>query len=272
MAPVFRKTRIAPTPSGYLHLGNLLSFSITATLAIKAGASIHLRIDDMDRERVRAAYVQDIFDTLHFMGIPWDEGPENYEQFESRFSQRHRLDLYHEALKHLQGEGMVYACSCSRSDLARGVLCPCREAPIPLDSPDTPWKLRAESMPDFIVRKRDGYPAYQLSSVIDDLHYGIDFIVRGQDLFPSTQAQLYLATLLPENNFGSIQFYHHSLLADQSGEKLSKSAGSTSIQYLRSAGFQPNQIYARLAHILGYEETINDFMELGNRWLKESFA
>src|SRR5580698_8544901 len=75
---VFRKTRIAPTPSGFLHLGNVLSFALTAGLARRSGASILLRIDDLDRERVSREYVEDIFDALNFLGIPWDEGPRNW--------------------------------------------------------------------------------------------------------------------------------------------------------------------------------------------------
>jgi glutamyl-tRNA synthetase len=278
-APVFSKTRIAPTPSGYLHVGNVLSFAITATLARKAGASIALRIDDMDRDRVRRAYVQDIFDTLDFMGIPWDEGPRDYNDFESHYAQVHRMHLYNKALDQLRAEGKVFACSCSRSDLVNGTACHCRNANRPLDTPQTTWRVFTDpgaqltgAMTDFIVRKRDGFPAYQLSSVIDDLHYAVDFIVRGQDLWPSTLAQLYLGKLLGETRFNSIRFYHHSLLCDLNGEKLSKSAGSTSIQRLRLEGFQPNQIYTLIARMLGHEGEVSHYTALGELALKESFA
>ncbi len=292
MARNFLKTRIAPTPSGYLHLGNVLSFAITATLAKKAGASILLRIDDMDKDRVRRAYVQDIFDTLGFMGIPWDEGPRDLTDFESTYSQAHRLELYNRALDHLRAEGKVFACSCSRSDRQRGDICRCRGANIPLDTPDVSWKLYTDpsreiqiltlqgaksvylpdNLTDFIVRKRDGFPAYQLCSVIDDLHYGVDFIVRGKDLWPSTIAQHHLGKLLGENAFGSIHFYHHKLLSGLNGEKLSKSSGSTSIQHLRSAGLQPNEIYTLIAHLLGHQGEIGHFSALGDWAIEGSFA
>jgi glutamyl/glutaminyl-tRNA synthetase len=78
----FNKTRIAPTPSGYLHLGNVLSFAVTALLAKESGAKILLRIDDLDQARVNKRYLQDIFDTLNFLEIPWHEGPRNLEEFE----------------------------------------------------------------------------------------------------------------------------------------------------------------------------------------------
>ncbi len=94
LALAFKKTRIAPTPSGFLHLGNVLSFSITAALARKTGAAILLRIDDLDRGRVTTPYVQDIFDTLNYLGIPWDEGPRNYEEYQWEYSQVYRLDSY----------------------------------------------------------------------------------------------------------------------------------------------------------------------------------
>src|SRR3546814_5255566 len=89
-----RKTPIAPTPSGFLHLGNVLSFSLTAGLAAKMNARIVLRIDDLDRERVRKRYVQDIFDTLDFLEISWHEGPANFGEYQREHSQLHRLDLY----------------------------------------------------------------------------------------------------------------------------------------------------------------------------------
>lgn len=84
--PIFKRTRIAPTPSGYLHLGNILSFALTVTLARQTRANILLRIDDLDRERADRLYVQDIFDTLNFLEIPWDEGPRDYEEYKSDWS------------------------------------------------------------------------------------------------------------------------------------------------------------------------------------------
>ena len=91
-------------------------------------------------------------------------------------------------------------------------------------------------MHNFVVKKKDGFPAYQLTSVIDDLFYGIDLVVRGEDLRPSTLVQHVLASAMGKNEFQDITFYHHRLLMETSGEKLSKSAGATSIKYLRESG------------------------------------
>src|SRR6185312_6440352 len=102
----FKKTRIAPTPSGFLHLGNAYSFALTAALAGKYGARILLRIDDLDRERVQKQYVQDIFDTLNFLEIPWHEGPRNMDEYEKQYSQIHRLDLYRQTLDMLQQQSL----------------------------------------------------------------------------------------------------------------------------------------------------------------------
>lgn len=272
-----RLTRIAPTPSGFLHIGNMFSFSLTAALARREGARVLLRIDDMDRERVQREYVQDIFDTLRFMEIPWDEGPRDVEEFEREYSQVHRLPLYRAALARLRDAGAVYACACSRAQVLRaspdGVYPgTCRDLGLDLDAEEVSWRLRTSAGPasgvsgagnfaspaelpaamrDFVVRKKDGFPAYQLTSVVDDLHYGIDLIVRGQDLWASTLAQYYLSYALGADAFREIRFYHHPLLT-AGGGKLSKSAGATSIRYLRRQGMKREDIYALIARFSGF--------------------
>src|SRR5687768_9291602 len=118
---LFHKTRIAPTPSGYLHLGNALSMLVTAEFAKRYGCSILLRIDDIDQQRIRKEYIEDIFDTLKFLGIKWEEGPQTYEDYTNNFSQIKRLDIYNSALEQLKNSGRVFACTCSRSDLRDGI-------------------------------------------------------------------------------------------------------------------------------------------------------
>lgn len=268
----FHKTRLAPTPSGYLHIGNVFSFALTAALAAKKGAKILLRIDDMDRGRVDPKYLDDIFETLRFLELPWSEGPKTAAEFEADFSQQHRLMLYDNALKRLVTTGLVYGCDCSRKQISEqndGVYPgTCKNKKIPLDSPNIAWRLNTDTarmvrlnkvgfvpFPDeirhFIVRKKDGFPAYQLTSVVDDLYYGIDLIVRGDDLFPSTLAQLFLAQVLGESGFADIYFYHHKLLTDANDRKLSKSAGDTSIQYLRQQGKTAVEIFTLIGEQVG---------------------
>lgn len=284
----FKKTRIAPTPSGYLHLGNVLSFLLTAWLAQKHNAKILLRIDDLDRNRANKLYIQDIFDTLNFLEIAWDEGPRNMQEYESCWSQLHRMEIYRGALHQLTEQGLVFACNCSRTqihsinadDTYPGT---CRYKNIPLDTPNISWRLKTDTdkilsvktlsgtiieetlpatMRDFVVRKKDGYPAYQLSSVADDLYYGVDLIVRGQDLWPSTLAQQYLSGFIDGNTFRDITFYHHPLLTADRGIKLSKSAGDTSVRYLRGEGKTPGDIFTAIAGMLGINEHVNNWQEL----------
>lgn len=284
--PAFHKTRIAPTPSGFLHLGNLLSFSITALLARQTGAGILLRIDDMDRDRVRAPYVEDIFESLDFLGIPWTEGPRDAEQFERQYSQRHRLALYEAALNELRERDLVYACDCSRAQMQLAGVAyagTCRHKRISLDAPNVAWRLKTEparsvrvrsmdgsfaghvlpaEMHDVIVRKKDGFPAYQLSSVVDDVYFGTDLVVRGQDLWSSTLVQLYIAGVLGRQSFLETAFCHHALLHDDRQRKLSKSAGDTSIHYLRGQGLGSQDVYALLAEQLQLPKAIAGWQDL----------
>jgi glutamyl/glutaminyl-tRNA synthetase len=278
----YKKTRIAPTPSGFLHLGNVLSFAVTAALAHQHGAKVLLRIDDLDRTRVNKLYLEDIFDTLNFLNIPWHEGPRTVAEFEQHYSQLHRIPIYHKALTQLSDTGRIYACTCSRKQLNNGND-PCIDKNIPLNTANASWRLRTKAgaqlpvkkhdgvliqatlsaeMHNFIVRKKDGFPAYQLTSIIDDLYYGIDLIVRGDDLWPSTLAQQGLATALGKKDFNTIAFYHHPLLLDRLGDKLSKSAGATSVHYLRESGKTPADIYTMIAAVLGSDKTAANWQQL----------
>jgi glutamyl/glutaminyl-tRNA synthetase len=280
----YNKTRIAPTPSGFLHLGNILSFCITATLARKSHAKILLRIDDLDQPRINEAYLQDIFDILNFLEIPWDEGPRNVKEFKNSYSQSHRIKQYHEAMKQLSDDNLVFACICTRKQLNSNS-CSCFKRHIPLTEEDACWRLItadngdlkvknynsetvSASLPrnmfNFIIKRKDGLPSYQLTSVIDDLLYDVDLVVRGEDLWPSTLAQHALASALQTNKFKDITFYHHPLLKESSGKKLSKSAGSTSIHYLRETGKTPAHIYSLIATMLGINQTIKNWRQLGD--------
>jgi glutamyl-tRNA synthetase len=114
----------------------------------------------------------------------------------------------------------------------------------------------------FVVRKKDGYPAYQLTSVLDDIYFGADLIVRGQDLWASTLAQHYLSINMNAGTFRDITFFHHPLLMASGDKKLSKSAGDTSINYLRSQGKKPADIYSAIAGMLGSYEPVKTWGEL----------
>ncbi len=259
-----RKFRIAPTPSGFLHRGNAANFLLTAHRAAEAGGVLRLRIDDLDRERLRREYLEDIFESLRWLGISWTEGPMNAAEQENRDSQRFRMPHYEALLSQLVQRGKVFACDCSRSALAaRGAVEYdgfCRQKGLSLASPGVCWRVDtpadaqvtfwdaqakkitasvAENAPYFIIRRRDGLPAYQVASLSDDLDFGITDIVRGQDLWGSTIAQLYLSQLLGGTDFDAVRFEHHPLLLDAAGGKLSKSVGAASLRAARKRGEAP---------------------------------
>lgn len=288
IVPSFHRTRIAPTPSGFLHLGNVLSFILTATLAEKHGIPILLRIDDMDQQRVRQEYVQDIFDTLQFLGLSWHEGPQNAEEFEKTYAQRHRMIHYNQLLETLQSRHLLFACDCSRSMLGKeAYTCQCLYKKLPLDADGVSWRLITDpEMPVqviengrihtttlpaiqhyFVIRKKDGYPAYQLCSLADDLYFGVDLIVRGIDLWPSTLAQHYLAQACDHPSFSKAVFVHHALLNESAGRKLSKSAGALSVRHLRATGKTPAQIFTLIAGMAGLSGSVSTWQELGTRLL-----
>lgn len=290
-----KKTRLAPTPSGFLHLGNVLSFSITAGLAKRAGAEILLRIDDLDRSRMRREYLRDIFETLEFLEITWDTGPRNEADFLENWTQLNRMELYQQALRVLAASDSVYACSCSRKDISLHLSgqgqCNCLEKQIPLESPNVCWRwlpempgiipfsnlendLKAYPVPTsakhFVVRKRDGIPSYQLASVIDDNLYEIDLVVRGADLIDSTLMQLVLSRHMQHSVFPNACFHHHELLTNKSGEKLSKSAGSTSIQFLRQNGMQASSIFEMISSMLNLKFKATNWQNLFDFWLEHN--
>lgn len=283
-------TRYAPTPSGYLHLGNIYSFILTYLLAKKQGANILLRIDDLDQDRVKPVYIQDIFDCLDFLELPFDMGPRTLREYEAEYSQRHRMDLYESALQVFQGKGRVFACECSRSKVDRmhplgyytGL---CRDKKLPFEGKGNSWRFRAgmhQDVPfyelgkglvqgklpgilaDFIVRRKDGLPAYQLTSVVDDIHFGVDMVVRGKDLWGSTIAQVMLSQSLENNDFSKTMFHHHALLKGPGDQKLSKSAGATSIYHLRKEGKKKEEIFGLVGKMIGLEHLTKlvDFTEL----------
>ncbi|MBI1352600.1 MAG: hypothetical protein GC156_15980 [Actinomycetales bacterium] len=238
-------TRFAPTPSGFLHEGNAVNALLVAWLAQGAGGSLILRIDDMDATRSRAEYIDDIFSVLAWLGIDWQLGPRDPDDFGRRFGSARRTDRYRQALDRAREDGLdVYACTCSRRALSGRVPtggCPggCRSARLDYERDRTALRLHvpigtevevagttvdlASAMGDFVVWRRDDLPAYHLASVIEDHHHGVTDVVRGLDLLDSTAAQLFLAQGMGLADFTRTRFVHHPLLTDASGRKLSKS-------------------------------------------------
>lgn len=237
--------RIAPTPSGWLHQGNVWNFLLVHTLARLWNAQILLRIDDLDNTRFRPAYLDHIFETLDLLQIPF-LGPQNPEQFQHTWSQHHRMPLYHEALKTLEQQQLLFESTLTRTQKQQQTpLQPPANNPeekayayLPASAHHTQWQVSDqikgplmvplnESMPQIIVRKKDGLPSYQLASVVDDHHFGVTHIVRGEDLLPSSAAQQIISSHLYQEPWKP-WWIHHPLLLDDLGAKLSKSAGKNS--------------------------------------------
>jgi len=180
------------------------------------------------------------------------------------------LQQYRDAIGSLTRKGRVFTCRCSRSQLTEyggrypGV---CRESGIQQGTPDTALRMEVpvntlisfsdsalgqqvisldETTGSFVIERRDGLPAYQLASVVDDHLFGVTAIVRGTDLLISTAAQLYLAEALGFSAFSNSLFLHHRLLTDGQGSKLSKSEGALSLKSLRESGVHREEIMERL--------------------------
>lgn len=263
-APVI--ARLAPTPSGFLHRGNAANFALNAHLAGSAGR-LYLRIDDLDRARFREEYLVDVFRTIEWLGITVTDGPTSPADFHARWSQQHRLSHYEEALNRLRGHPLLFACPCSRKELAAGKHAHgCLSGQISPDTEGVAWRINTrelapapipdivnpetfavnlhKQMPDFAVRKKDGLPSYQTACVVDDVLFGINRVGRGEDLLPSTAAQAVLSDLLGYGDlFGRIRFLHHPLVATVGGEKLSKSAGVTGVSELMGT-LSPKEVFA----------------------------
>ena len=254
--------RYTPTPSGFLHLGNGVNFTLTYLLARSLSASILLRIDDLDTDRKRPDYVDDVFHSLDYLGLTYDKGPTGADDFGRHWSQRHRMPLYEQTLNALVERGQVYATSFSRQQiLAMGETAneQMRTQRLLLTTIDAAWRVRVNTdqvldsqlINDFVVRQRSGVPAYQVASLTDDLHFGVTHLVRGDDLRESTAMQRYLAQLLGQESFAQIPAWHHPILTDAAGQKLSKSLGSTSLKVMREAGQAPTVVFDAVARLLG---------------------
>jgi glutamyl/glutaminyl-tRNA synthetase len=275
-------TRFAPSPTGLLHLGHVANAVYVWGLARALGGRVALRIEDHDRTRCRPAYEAALLEDLEWLGLEPDfGGPEELRAGASDYRQGDSGAAYTAALDHLRQAGLVFACSCSRRDLAREVgdvfdqetRYPgrCRTRGL-TEAPGRGVRLRVESgeecftdarlgpqrqepasqCGDLLLRDRLGCWTYQLAVVVDDLRHGIDLVIRGEDLLGSTGRQLLLA-----RHLGRAEppvFLHHPLIRKPTGAKLSKSSGDTGIRELRAAGLSPAEVLGRAAHITGLQE------------------
>ena len=265
-----------------MHRGNAYNFLLTYLLARLNGAQILLRIDDFDQKRYRQAYADHIFSTLQTLGITWDKGPHSVEELEQNWSQKFRFDRYEAVLQNLKQQKLVFECSCSRKELADIDSYPgtCFEQPA---RPGAPCSLRLRpkakkvnflswqgdsnsynypgSLQHVVLRRKDGLPSYQLVSLCDDFDYGVNQIVRGIDLYPSTLCQVYISHKLNFELHKS-HFLHHRLIEGQSGIKLSKSQKAAPIDEALNTREGSAHLFREFSAWLGLKRRFNDLAEI----------
>lgn len=268
--------RIAPSPTGYLHLGHASTFWTAFQRSRDAGGTLVFRNEDLDPQRSRPEYAAAMYEDLHWFGLEWQEGPDVGGPY-SPYDQSRRRDFYLAAWRKLVETGHVYACNCSRKDLAQSAQAPhdgddepiypgtCRDRVLER-IPESPlglnWRFRVpdgeritfddlrlgrtsyeadRDFGDFVVWRRDDVPAYQLAVVVDDAAMQITEVVRGEDLLRSTARQILLQRAL---GLAQPAYYHCPLLKDDSGQRLAKRHDALSLRELRAQGKTPEKLRA----------------------------
>ncbi len=269
MALSLYRGRLAPSPTGLLHLGHAATLWTAHQRTISSNGELLFRIEDLDTQRSKPHFTEAIFEDLAWLGIPWEK-PVLY--------QSQRLPLYREALDQLLFSGHIYRCHCSRKDVAGMVHAPhedtddepvypgiCRpthdvqhrEVPF---QPDLNYRFRVPDeavirfedknlgpqsfkagidFGDFLIWRKDGLPSYQLACVVDDADTNITEVVRGRDLLKSTARQILLQRAL---KLPTPAYFHTQLLTDEHGVRLAKRHDALSIRALRRQGFTPAQV------------------------------
>lgn len=281
------RARLAPSPTGGLHVGNVRTLMLAWLSARAVGGIVVLRVEDLDRDRCKPGFTEQMIADLRWLGFDWDEGPATGGSH-GPYRQSQRYHQYESALQRLIDEGRAYPCTCSRAELAQIAGAPhgstgptypgtCRDryrdaAEARRQSgrepawrfdlrrcPKMPWQdcfTSDQPMPaavdDFVLRRADGVPAYQLAVVVDDMAMGITEVVRGADLADSTPRQLALIAALRGK---PPAYFHVPLVLDDQGRRLAKRSGSTQIAELRDMGVRPEPIVGLLARGIGLNDT-----------------
>ena len=277
--------RFAPSPTGPLHLGNARTALLSWLAARARGGAFLMRVEDLDRPRVRPGLEARILDELRWLGLDWDEGPDVGGP-RGPYRQSERQDRYRAALERLRAAGLVYPCFCSRAEVAAAAQAPHGPAD---DGPRYPgtcrdlsaaerhrragrrppaWRFRvpegtvafadgvhgpqavdvAAAVGDFVVARADGVPAYQLAVAVDDAAMEVTEVVRGDDLLPSTARQILLYRALGAE---PPRFAHVPLVVGPDGERLAKRHGALSLGELRARGAGPRAVCGLLAALSG---------------------
>ncbi len=274
-------TRFAPSPTGYLHLGHVASLIYVRTIAKKLDADVILRMEDHDRGRCRPEFERATFDDLTWLGCTFTNNDFVYG-VSSSYRQSDNLQAYDSAIKALNESGLVYGCKCSRQDIIKrtGDLTGdelrydghCRNLGVPIDQAGVGIRLRMQDQSetfvdahlglqsqhpitqcgDLLLRERHNNYTYNFAVVVDDLRHGVNLVIRGNDVLHATARQIYLARLLGQSK--PPVYFHHGLIVDASGVKLSKRTFADAIAKRRAAGESAAKILGEAAHAIGFIE------------------
>jgi len=265
--------RLAPSPTGLLHLGHARTFWTAQKRAQACGGTLILRNEDIDSTRFKLEFVSQMIEDLRWFGFEWQEGPDCGGPF-APYNQSERMKFYRAALEKLRRGGFIYPCTCSRKDIQQAVRAPnlgeddepfypgtCRQnRESEIVNRKFSWRFRVPDgeiisftdgnfgpqqfvagrhFGDFVVWRHDDVPSYQLACVVDDAAMQITEVVRGADLLLSTARQILLYHALALN---PPAFYHCPLLCDESGERLAKRHDALSLRTLRASGKTPESL------------------------------
>jgi glutamyl/glutaminyl-tRNA synthetase len=278
-------TRFAPSPTGYLHLGHVANAIHVWGVAQAWNGRVLLRLEDHDRGRCRPEYEAAILEDLEWLGLEPDIGlPDEFRSGRSPLRQSDNIQRYEAALQQLGAKFRVYACDCSRKDIAGESDAPHQEIPYSgycRDRNLEPQKgrgIRVMMEPgmeqftdvllgeqaqdphaqcgDMLLKDRLGNWTYQFAVTVDDLEQNVDLVIRGQDLLGSTGRQIRLARMLGRSTPPA--YLHHALILHGSGAKLSKSNRDTGVRDLRAAGVSPGRVLGQAAHLTGLTDAPRD--------------
>ncbi len=282
--------RYAPSPTGFLHLGNART-ALAAWLHTRAqNGTFILRVEDLDSQRSRQEFTEANINELRWLGLDWDEGPDIGGRYQP-YLQSQRHEFYQKALETLQTKGYLFECYLSRKDLEEIASAPHEQLSVygskertlneqikeqkRLEGKTPSLRFRVphktlelndllrgkeffstrHDVGDFVIKRADGEWAYQLAVVVDDIAMNITEVVRGDDLLNSTAAQLLLYEAL-----GKVPptFMHVPLLADETGQRMSKRKGSLTLTALKERGVKPQRVVGLLAFSLGMLDELRE--------------
>lgn len=279
LSQAIETTRLAPSPTGVLHLGNARTFLINAALATRLGWRMILRIEDLDTPRVKPGVIDETIEIMRWLGLAWDEiAP----------LQTADLEPYREAMRSLASLGLVYPCERTRGDIERAASAPNEGdaehtfepelrpqsfqmgTPSEFDREDINWRFAVElgrtvgfddqfagpqsvevsaTVGDFLVWTKRNQPSYQLAVVVDDARQSVTQIVRGDDLIPSAARQRLLWESLDFGTFPAQ--WHLPLVRGPDGRRLAKRHGDTRISTYRNNGVPAERIIGLIAEWCG---------------------